>query len=135
MATPVFVHGKNSTFKMSAIGGSPALVNIEQASFNGSVDQDDITHTGASGNQVILEGISRADGTIQFVYDSANKNTVSPHNMYAGQRGTIVILPDGTDAFQCDVSFGSFAFSTGPKAGTVRVTVGFKSSGAITVPS
>lgn len=135
MATPVFVHGKSSTFKISAIGGTPAVVNVEQATWTGEVDQDDITHTGASGHQVIIEGVERASGTIQFVYDSANKNTVSPHNMYAGQRGTIVVLPDGTDAFQTDVSFGSFSFSSGPKAGTVRVNVAWKSTAAITTPS
>lgn len=124
-----FIHGKNG--KM-LIGASEFAV--EQFQMTHTVTTDDITHTMAGGARVILPGIESLDGTVTFVYDTQNKPTVSP-NMTPGTAATGHFKPDGTDDWSAAGYFTELSWSSGPKAGAVRVNAKFMSSGPITKPT
>lgn len=125
-----FVHGKSGTF---TIGATP--FKVEQFGFDHSCGEDEITHSGANGFQVMLAGVEAAEGNATFVYDTAAKPTVSPQNMKAGVTATFSLKPDGTDNFTFDALCTKFSWSSGPKAGAVRCNVTFRSTGTITQPT
>lgn len=125
-----FVHGKTGTF---AINGN--LFKTEQFGFDHSCNEDEITHTGANGYQVILAGVESAEGNATFVYDTAAKPTVSPQSMKAGVTATFALKPDGSDNFTFDAVCTKFSWASGPKSGAVRCNVTFRSTGTITVPT
>lgn len=125
-----FINGKAGTV---TIGGTQFA--SEQYSFTHEVDLDDITYTQAGGAtaQVLLPGYERASGTITFVYDTLNVATI--YSLRAGQLITLALLPDGSKSYSFSAYSGSFTFSSGPKAGTVRCTTNFRSTGTITQAS
>lgn len=125
-----YIHGKSGTCSVNG-----TLFNVEQFSFTMTSDLDDITHTGAGGYGVVLPGVIRANGQLSFVFDTLNQPTVSPLNQTPGQALTLVLSPDGTKQYSFGAFSGELQFSSGPKAGAVRVTTSFQSSGTITVPS
>jgi hypothetical protein len=99
------------------------------------VDDEDITHTGAGGAQVVLAGIERFEGTVNFIYDTSAKPTVAPNQMKPGTVATFHFKPDGTDDFSASCLCTKFSFKSGPKSGAVAVTVNVKSTAAITSPA
>ena len=124
-----FIHGKDGRV---LIGSTDFAV--EQFAMTHTVTTDDITHTAASGYRVILPGIESMDGTITFIYDTLNKPTVSP-NLTPGTTATIHFKPDGVDDFTGSFVLTELSWSSGPKAGAVRVNAKAMSSGAFTKPS
>lgn len=129
MATSTFVHGKSGQFL-----NGPTAMNVLEFSFDHTVEEDDITHTGANGAYVPLAGIEKATGDVTLVYDSSNKPTVSPQSLKAGVTGTLTLKPDGADAFSFLALVTGFSFKSGPQAKAVKVQCKFVSSGAITTP-
>ena len=124
-----FVHGKSGKF---LIGSTDFFVT--DFNLDWSVDDEDITHTGGSGAQVLIDGIERFEGTINFVYDTQNKATVAPQQMKPRTVATVHLKPDGTDDFSASCLCVKFSFKSGPKAGAVAVTVNVKSTGPISYP-
>ena len=125
-----FVHGRSGKF---LIGSTD--FNVTDFNVDWSVDTEDITHTGAGGAQVVIDGVERFEGTINFVYDTLNKPTVSPQQMKPRTVATVHLKPDGSDDFSASVLCEKFSFKSGPKAGAVAVTVAVKSTGPITYPT
>lgn len=125
-----FIHGKSGTV---TIGGN--LFAVTQFAFTMSNDLADITHSGANGYQVMLPGVTKASGTLTFVFDTLNQPTVSPINQTPGQSMTLVLSPDGTKNYSFTAYSGELSWSSGPQAGAVLCTTSFQSSGTITVPS
>lgn len=125
-----FVHGKDGKFLIGATDFQVTDFNVDW-----SVDDEDITHTGAGGSQVILDGIERLEGTVTFIYDTDNKPTVAPQDLRPRTIAVIHFKPDGVDDFTASCICLKFSFKSGPKAGAVAVTVNVKSTGAITAPA
>ena len=124
-----FIHGYKGKFLIGATDFAVTDFNLDW-----EVDADDITHTGAGGSQVVLDGVERFEGTITFIYDTANKPTVAPQQLKPRTFAVVHLKPDGTDDFSATVLCSKFSFKSGPKAGAVAVTVNVKSSSAITYP-
>ena len=125
-----FVHGKSGTV---TIGGN--LFAVTQFQFQMSNDLADITHSAANGYQVMLPGVTKASGSLTFVFDTLNQPTVAPINQTPGQALTLVLSPDGTKNYSFSAYSGALSWSSGPQAGAVFCTTSFESSGTITVPS
>jgi hypothetical protein len=125
-----FKHGKDGKFLIGSTDFAVTDFNVDW-----SVDDEDITHTGASGAQVVIDGIERLEGTITFIYDTTNKPTVAPQQMKPRTVATCHFKPDGSDDFSASCLCLKFSFKSGPKAGAVAVTVNVKSTGAITSPA
>lgn len=132
MSTPNFINGKEGTV---SINGS--LFNAEQFEFEEETPLDDITYsqTGGANYKVLLPGYNSAKGTISFVYDTNNQPTIAPYDMVPGTLMALILYPDGTKPYAFSAYSGRFRFSSGPKAGTVRCTTSFESTGAITHPT
>ena len=124
-----FIHGKSGKF----LAGSTELA-VEQFDLTHTVTTDDITHSLAGGARVIIPGIESLDGNVTFIYDTLNKPTVSP-NLSPSTLITAHFKPDGVDDWTCAGYITELQFSSGPKAGAVRVKGKFMSSGPITKPS
>lgn len=124
-----FIHGKDGKFFIGS-------TDFPVTDFNGdwSVDDEDITHTDAGGAQVVIDGIERFEGTINFIYNTSAKPTVSPQQMKPRTVATVHLKPDGADDFNCSCLCTKFSFKSGPKAGAVAVTVNVKSTGPISYP-
>lgn len=126
----VFIHGKQTTFAYGA-----TVFDCLTVDWNHSVDKADITHTGASGNQVVIPGVARASVALTFVYDTGNKPTVSPQQFTPGTVATLHQKPDGTDDFNASFLITKFSWKGGPNAGALICSVEADSTGAITVPA
>lgn len=124
-----FIHGYKGKFLIGSTDFAVTDFNLDW-----EVDADDITHTGAGGSQVVLDGVERFEGTITFIYDTTNKPTVAPQQLKPRTFAVVHLKPDGTDDFSATVLCHKFSFKSGPKAGAVAVTVNVKSSSAITYP-
>ncbi len=124
-----FIHGKDGTFVIAS-----QAFKVTDYSVDWSVDDEDITHTGAAGAQILIDGIERFEGTVNFIYDTSAKPTVAPNQMKPRTTAVFHFKPDGTDDFTASCLCVKFGFKSGPKAGAVAVTVNVKSSGAITSP-
>jgi len=125
-----FIHGRLGKFLIGATDFAVTDFNLDW-----QVTDEDITHTDANGYQVVIDGIESFEGTINFIYDTTNKPTVSPQQMKPRTVATVHLKPDGVDDFTASVLCTKFSFKSGPKAGAVAVTVNVKSTGAITYPS
>lgn len=125
-----FIHGKNGKFLIGSTDFQVTDFGVDH-----SVDDDDITHTGAGGAQVVLAGIERLEGNVTFIYDTTNKPTVAPQNLSPGVVATIHFKPDGVDDFTASCLCTKFSWKSGPKSGAVAVTVSVKSTGPITKPT
>lgn len=124
-----FIHGYKGKF---LIGSTD--FQVTDFSVDWEVESEPITHTGAAGAQVVLDGVEKISGTVTFVYDTAARPTVSPQQMKPRTFATIHFKPDGTDDFSVLCLCSKFSFKSGPKAGVVYVTVNVESSGPITYP-
>jgi|GEM_PF-3287848 len=124
-----FVHGYKGKFLVGSTEFAVTEFNLDW-----EVDAEDITHTGADGSQVVLDGVERFEGTITFIYDTSNKPTVAPQQLKPRTYAVVHLKPDGSDDFSATVLCQKFSFRSGPKAGAVAVTVHVKSSSAITYP-
>lgn len=124
-----FIHGYKGKFLIGSTDYAVQSFNLDW-----EVSAEDITHTGAAGYQVMLDGIEKFEGTIEFVYDILNKPSVAPQLMKPRTFAVVHLKPDGTDDFTATVLCHKFSFKSGPKAGAVMVTVNVSSSGAITYP-
>lgn len=125
-----FIHGYKGKFLIGTADFAVTDFNLDW-----SVDDEDITHTDAGGAQVVIDGIERFEGTINFVYDTSNKPTVAPQQMKPRTVATVHLKPDGSDDFSASVLCTRFSFKSGPKAGAVAVAVNVKSTGPITYPT
>lgn len=125
-----FVHGKQTVFKY---GGS--IFQVNTVDWDHKIEDEDITHSGANGFQVLIAGIESAGSTIEFIYDTANKPTVSPFNFRPGTVGALIVDPDGSDPHTFSGLCVGFKWKGGPKAGALKCSVEFKSSGAVAVPT
>lgn len=125
-----FIHGYKGKFLIDLTDFA-----VTDFGLDWQVTDEDITHTGAAGFQVVLDGIESFDGTITFIYDTSNKPTVAPQQLKPRTYATVHLKPDGADDFSATVLCTKFSFKSGPKAGAVAVTVNVKSSGAITYPN
>jgi hypothetical protein len=125
-----FIHGYKGKF---LIGTTDFAVT--DFSLDWEVDDANVTHTGAGGAQVLIDGVERFEGTINFVYDTSNKPTVAPQQMKPRTFAAVHLKPDGADDFSATCLCKKFSFRSGPKANEVVVTVNVKSSGPITYPS
>ncbi len=120
---------------------TPIEFPIESMSMNKSVTTDDITHSMAGGWQVMLDGIRSYTGEITFVYDSlAVPGTVATYlavlNPFeAGFYAKLYAYPDGVTPYIITVLINTSNMSIGPKAGTVRVTANYMSTGPAIRPS
>lgn len=124
-----FIHGYKGKFLIGATDFAVTDFNLDW-----SVDDQDITHTDAGGAQVVIDGVERFEGTINFIYDTSNKPTVAPQQMKPRTVATVHLKPDGSDDFSASVLCTKFSFKSGPKAGAVAVTVNVKSTGPIMYP-
>jgi hypothetical protein len=136
-----FVHGIDGklnyqplTLPTDTPSGTPVDWDLEQYSMNWSVETDDITHSGAGGAQVILGGIERLDGDIVFVYDTLHEPTLTPQVFKPRSWAYLTLMPDGENSYKFAALISSVSFSSGPKAGSVRVTAHYMSYGPITTP-
>lgn len=125
-----FVHGYKGKFLVGATD-----FQVTDFGLDWQVTDEDITHTGAAGFQVVLDGIESFEGTITFCYDLDAKATVAPQQLKPRTYATVHLKPDGADNFSAEVLCTKFSWKSGPKAGAVMVTVNVKSSGAITYPT
>lgn len=125
-----WVHGKDGRF---LIGSTDFKVTDFDITWE--VDDHDITHTGGNGAQVVIDGIERFDGTVNFVYNILAKPTVAPQQMKPRTYAVCHFKPDGADDFSATCLCKSFRFKSGPKAGEVVVTVAVRSTSAITSPA
>ena len=130
--TPNFISGKLGTISINA-----NLFNAEQYDYEEATTLDDITYTtsGGANFKILLPQYNWATGTITFVYDIANQPTIAPYDMIPGLLLAMILLPDGTKPFTFNAYSGNFRFASGPKAGTVRCTTRYESTGAITRPT
>lgn len=125
-----FIHGYKGKF---LIGSTDfAVTNF---GLDWQVTDEDVTHTGANGYRVPLDGIESFDGTIEFTYDVLNKPTVAPQQLRPRTYATVHLKPDGQDDFSAPILCTKFSFKSGPKAGAVTVTVTVLSAGQITYPN
>jgi hypothetical protein len=124
-----FIHGKSGKFLIGSTDFAVMSFNLDW-----QVEDENITHTGASGAQVLIAGIESFEGTIEFVYDTQNKGTVAPQQMKPGTVAVAHFKPDGSDDFSASCLCTKFSFKSGPKSGAVTVNVNVKSTGAITYP-
>lgn len=126
----VFIHGKQTTFAYGSTVFDCLTVDWDQ-----SVDKADITHTGALGNQVVLGGVTRSAVSLTFVYDTANKPTVSPQQFTPGTVATLHQKPDGVDDFSAAFLITKLSWKGGPNAGALICSVTADSTGVISVPA
>lgn len=126
-----FIHGRLGTI---TIGGT--LFASEQYDYTEEIQLEDITYTVSGGVtfQVLLPGYAKVSGTITFVYDTSNQPVLSPQNMIPGTLMALVLYPDGTKPYTFSAYAGTFRFPSGPKAGPVRCTTNFQSTGNVTRP-
>lgn len=124
-----FVHGKSGKFFVGATD-----FKVTNFDCTWEVDTEDITHTGNSGAQVMIDGIEKANGTVTFIYDTAAKPTVAPQDLKPRTQAILHLKPDGTDDFSFTALCTRFRFKSGPKAGAVEVTVDFMSNSVISSP-
>jgi hypothetical protein len=131
-----FIHGVKGSFYYQ-LGGmtAPTRFDIEQVSGDFAVETDDITNTSSGGARVVLDGIEEVTGSVSFVFDSLAVPTVAPQPFKPRTYATLLIKPDGVTVYQFAALITRFGFSTGPKAGTVRVTADYRSTGPITFPT
>lgn len=125
-----FIHGYKGKFLVGSTD-----FQVTDFGLDWSVTDEDITHTGAAGFQVVLDGIESFEGTITFCYDLDAKPTISPQQLKPRTYATVHLKPDGVDDFAAEVLCTKFSWKSGPKAGAVMVTVNVKSNGAITYPN
>jgi hypothetical protein len=131
-----FIHGVKGKLKFIPLeGGSAVVFDIEQISVDDDVQVDDITNTSAAGAQVVLDGIQKITGTIQFVYDALNVFLVAPAPFKPRTYVTLNVLLDGITPLMFGALIHGFTTSTGPKAGTVRISCKYQSTGPITYPT
>ena len=130
--TPNFISGRLGTISINS-----NLFFSEQYDFEEATTLDDITYTIAGGAtfKILLPQYNWATGTITFVYDTANQPTIAPFDMRAGTLMALILYPDGTKPYTFNAYSGNFRWASGPKAGTVRCTTRFESTGAITFPT
>lgn len=129
-ATAAYVHGKDGTV---TIGGN--LFYVTKFSYGEKNSTADVTHSGASGFQVKIKGVTSADGTLTFIYDTANQPTVSPYDMSTGNTAALILKPEGTKPYSFSAIFETLNWDSGPSAGAVTVTVNYSSIGIITRPA
>lgn len=125
-----FIHGYKGKFLIGATD-----FDVTEFGVDWDVEVEPITHTGAGGAQVVLDGVEKISGTVTFVYDTTNKPTVAPQQMKPRTFATIHFKPDGVDDFSAEFLCSKFSFKSGPKAGAVYVTVNVESNSAITYPT
>lgn len=125
-----FIHGYKGKFLVGSTD-----FQVTEFSVDWDVEVEPITHTGANGAQVVLDGVEKISGTVTFVYDLDAKPTVSPQQLKPRTYATIHFKPDGADDFACECLCSKFSFKSGPKAGAVYVTVNVESNSAITYPT
>lgn len=130
--TPNFISGRLGTI---SINGN--LFNAEQFDIEEATTLDDITYTIAGGvtYKVLLPQYNWVTGTITFVYDTANQPTIAPLDMIPGQLMALILYPDGTKPYSFNAYSGNFRFASGPKAGTVRCTTRYESTGLVSHPT
>lgn len=125
-----FIHGYKGKF---LIGSTD--FKVTEFSIDWEVESEPITHTGAGGCQVVLDGVEKFSGSVTFVYDLDAKPTVAPQMMKPRTYAVLHAKPDGVDDFSAEVLCTKFSFKSGPKAGAVYVTVNVESNSAISYPT
>jgi hypothetical protein len=130
MPTPVFVPGTISKF----LSGTTELF-VESVEYDETSDVDDVTHTGAGGNQVLLGTIRRATFRASGGYDTAANYGTAPPNIISNQTITSIhAKPDGTIDYNAACVVTKFHWIGGPKNGAVRWDGEFRSTGTISRP-
>lgn len=124
-----FIHGYKGKFLIGATD-----FQVTEFSVDWEIEAEAITHTGAGGAQVMLDGVEKISGSVTFVYDLNAKPTIAPQQLKPRSVATIHFKPDGVDNFSADFLCSKFSFKSGPKAGVVYVTVTVESTSAITYP-
>lgn len=124
-----WVHGKDGKFFIGAQD-----FNVTEFSGDWEVDSADITHTGAAGARVVIDGVEKFDGSVTFIYNVQHKPTVAPQQLKPRTYATVHLKPDGADDFSCLCLCTKFSFKSGPKSGEVSVTVTLMSTGPISYP-
>jgi hypothetical protein len=135
-----YIHGAKTKLQWQPPGSSPTPpavdLLVESISFDDNVDTDDISHTGGNGWKLRLDGLEEITGQIVYVWDAFNipyDATLMPFKprTYA----TLILKPDGVTSMTIPVLLSGVSFSGGPKAGTLRVTSKYESSGHPTMPT
>lgn len=129
MATPVYVHGKTGTVSING-----TTYNVVSFTYSSTVDQADITNTGGGGWYQSLPGVTKATGSLTFVYDTANQPVLAPTDMRPGTSMALILKPEGSKAYSFNAWSLGFDWSSGP-ADAVRCSCNYTSDGAVTTPA
>jgi len=131
-SNPVFAHG---------LKGQISINSSAYYGMTGDYAEDttieDITY-GVPGNAtygVQIPGYVTAKGTINAIWDTANKPYLSPYLIYAGALLSLIINPDNSSPYSFSCYVGSFGWKTGPTAGAIKLNFTYTSTGTITRPS
>ena len=112
---------------------------VESFEFTETAPLEDITYSQAGGALYAtkIPGYSSVSGTLTFVYDTNNQPVMNPYNLLPQQSSptALVLSPEGTKPYSFSAYFGTLRWSSGPKAGAVRCTSSFESTGTVTHPS
>lgn len=134
MANPVFIHGRLGLISINSTNFFAEQFDFTETVVGGN---QDITYCVAGGAtyQVMLAGYNGVKGTITFIYDTANQPVLSPFSMIPGTLMALILYPDGTKPYTFSALSGEFKWGSGPKAGPVRCTTSYDSTGNVTHPS
>ncbi len=133
MATPVFLHGKDSTIQIGGTYFAALTINYDDK----LSDLTDITYTKSGGVTfgIFLPGYRFATGTVTFVYDSANQPVLDPQKMIPGTLMTIILTPGASKMFSFQAYSGEFQWAGGPRTGPTACSTNWTSNDTITVPT
>jgi len=82
-----FQAGSDKHVTFQPAGLNQVTLNVTGWSWKEAVDKLDFTHTGTGGQQAVLPGILRGDGSVKMNFDSSNNPYASTPNILSGVKG------------------------------------------------
>ena len=79
---------KQATFQPDGAAAATTL-NVTGHSWKEAVDKLDVTHSGTGGQQAVIAGVLRGDGSVKMVFDTSNNPYANPPNILAGVKGVM----------------------------------------------
>lgn len=146
------LHGVNGyctiqTVSLSGALGVETLFNITMTDWSHDPGDEEVTNSGDGGWGRSINGVQRITGTLNFVYDVANRPFAAPYQLGPGNYinlklvlnaiaspGLALADADLSQAWSGLAKIGAWGPKTGPQAGALICAIPFASQGKWTIP-
>lgn len=147
------LHGINGICTIQAYAldgtlGTETLFDFTMTDFSHDPGLEPVTNSGDGGWARKIPGIQEITGTLNFIYDVANRPFINPYKLYPGNMIKLkfvlnAIASPGLSISDADSSqlwagvaiIGAWGPKTGPQAGAIAISMPFSSQGQWVVPT